>query len=299
MTAPTKSMPRFATWLHRWTNRRKNAESRTTSATSGSQRSLIPPVDPAQAAQVALVTEHYEKYLEDYQATYGPVLQAVRGTDVTEILDQEIDVMELADGMSLLDIGCGLAGPAIHFARSRQVRITGITLGDKVAAEARAAVTKANLADRIEIVQGDFHQLENLVPAHSFDRACFLESLGHAHDRRAVLAGTFHALRPGGLLLIKDWLAIDTSHDEEWNRVRAAIYSQVEKEYHWHMMSEEEIRADLDAAGFEMLRISPVQTKGCGSARVDFDRRVGMDYEKVQAHYTAPHDPYFIVARRP
>lgn len=299
MTTQTKPMPRFATWLRHWTNCLKKAESRTTSAISRPRHSEIATVDPEQAAQVALVTEHYEKYLEDYQATYGPVLQAIRGKDVTEILDQEIDDMELDDGMSLLDIGCGLAGPAIHFARSRQVRITGITLGDKVAAEARAAVTQANLADRIEIVQGDFHQLENLVPANSFDRACFLESLGHAHDRRTVLAGTFHALRPGGLLLIKDWLTIDTSHDEKWSEAQAAMYSQQEKEYHWKMMSEEEIRADLDTAGFEMLRISPVQTKGRGSARVDFDRRVGMVYQKEQAHFTAPHIPHFIVARRP
>jgi ubiquinone/menaquinone biosynthesis C-methylase UbiE len=300
MTAPTKSMPRLAHWLHRWTNRRKKAESRTTSATSGSRHSEIATVDPAQAAQVSLVTEHYEKYLEDYQATYGPVLQSVRGTDVNEILDQEIDAMGLADGMSLLDIGCGFAGPAIHFAQNRQVQVTGITLGEKVAAEANAAVATANLADRIDIIQGDFHHLDQLVSPQSFDRACFLESLGHAHDRRKVLSAAFRALRPGGLLLIKDWLALDFSHDPELSRIQAAIYAKIEAEYHWRMMSESEIRSDLAVTGFEEPGFILVVTTGIGTARVDFDQRVGMLYQSEQPrHIQPPHDPYYIVARRP
>ena len=69
-------------------------------------------------------------------------------------------LLRLTPQASVLDVGCGKAGPAVLLAQEFGCRITGVERAQEFAAAARERVEAADLADRIEIVRHDAAELE-------------------------------------------------------------------------------------------------------------------------------------------
>jgi cyclopropane-fatty-acyl-phospholipid synthase len=100
----------------------------------------------------------------------------------------------------LLDLGCGWGGLAIHAARTRGCRVTGVTISPAQHAEARARVRAAGLADRVAIELVDYRDLRG-----RFDRIVSVEMIEQVgHD---FLPGYFAAcarlLAPDGVMLLQ------------------------------------------------------------------------------------------------
>lgn len=71
----------------------------------------------------------------------------------------------LRPGLSLLDIGCGWGGLALHLARTRGVNVRGITLSQAQLPVARVRAQAQNLAAQAEFVLEDYRETEG-----AFDR---------------------------------------------------------------------------------------------------------------------------------
>ena len=67
--------------------------------------------------------------------------------------------LALADGQSVLDIGCGWGGMAIFLARHFDVKVTGITLSQEQLALARTRAEEAGVADRVSFELVDYRDL--------------------------------------------------------------------------------------------------------------------------------------------
>jgi cyclopropane fatty-acyl-phospholipid synthase-like methyltransferase len=66
----------------------------------------------------------------------------------------------------VLDIGCGCCGPAIYLAKKTGCRITGVDVSVSHSTRGRVAVEKAQLADRIQIINRDIFEIaDSLEPA--------------------------------------------------------------------------------------------------------------------------------------
>ena len=76
--------------------------------------------------------------------------------------------LALSPGQSVLDIGCGWGGMAIHLARAHNVHVTGITLSEEQAALARQRVQAAGVADRVTILLEDYR--DTAAAGRRFDR---------------------------------------------------------------------------------------------------------------------------------
>ncbi len=74
-------------------------------------------------------------------------------------LDLVARKLGLAQGMRLLDVGCGWGSLVIHAAREYGVRAVGVTLSKEQAVFARAAVASLGLADRVEIRVQDYRDV--------------------------------------------------------------------------------------------------------------------------------------------
>ena len=110
-------------------------------------------------------------------------------------------------GASVLDVGCGIGGPALYLAGTLGCTVVGVTLSAQQAARAAQKAAEAGLADRTE-----FHQLDALstgFPDASFDVLWAVESLMHIADRDAFFAEAMRLLRPGGRLAIATWSVRD------------------------------------------------------------------------------------------
>jgi sterol 24-C-methyltransferase len=77
--------------------------------------------------------------------------------------------MELKPGMRVLDVGCGVGGPAREIARFAGVKIVGVNNNDFQVGRARRYTEQAGLSGQVEFVKGDFMTLSQMFGKESFD----------------------------------------------------------------------------------------------------------------------------------
>lgn len=59
-------------------------------------------------------------------------------------------------GMQVLDVGCGVGGPAREIAKFTDAKITGLNINDYQIERARRAAVSEGLGDKLNFVKGDF-----------------------------------------------------------------------------------------------------------------------------------------------
>jgi sarcosine/dimethylglycine N-methyltransferase len=96
----------------------------------------------------------------------------------------------------LLDIGCGIGGPARWIAAKYGCRVTGVDLTEGFCEAARELNNLTGLADRVTILHGSALALP--VPDAAFDRAYSQAALMNVSDKQGVFREAFRVLRPGG-----------------------------------------------------------------------------------------------------
>ena len=64
--------------------------------------------------------------------------------------------MNLQGGMKVLDVGCGVGGPAREIARFADIHVTGININDYQIQRATLAAERAGMSEQLKFVKGDF-----------------------------------------------------------------------------------------------------------------------------------------------
>lgn len=113
-------------------------------------------------------------------------------------LDMVCRKLKLGPGMRLLDVGCGWGALVVHAAQHYGVTVTGITLSEQQATEARRRAERAGVADRVTIEERDYRDVKGTYDA--------IASIGMVeHVGRKELSRYFKTLRsvlaPGGQIL--------------------------------------------------------------------------------------------------
>lgn len=150
------------------------------------------------------VGEFYNEYNEKFLQVYGEVIQAFRTHDVSKLLDYQIEAMGLKPGMRVVDAGCGVCGPAIHFAQKAGVEVHAVTISKEQFEVSQKRIEAAGVADKVKVYNGDYHELRNVLGSDGFDAVYFLESFGHSPYHHKAIDSAWNVLKSGGLLYIKD-----------------------------------------------------------------------------------------------
>jgi sterol 24-C-methyltransferase len=77
--------------------------------------------------------------------------------------------MRLKPGMRVLDVGCGVGGPAREIAQFADVKIVGLNNNDFQIGRARKYTERAGLEGQVTFVKGDFMKLTEQFGEGSFD----------------------------------------------------------------------------------------------------------------------------------
>lgn len=114
------------------------------------------------------------------------------------------DAIDLRPGDRVLDAGCGVGGTSMWLAESRGAEVLGITPVQGQVERATRYAGERQLGDRVTFHRGDYH--DTGFEDGSFDVVWAQESLCHSHDKALFAQETSRVLRPGGRLVIAEYL---------------------------------------------------------------------------------------------
>lgn len=131
-------------------------------------------------------------------------------------MEQICQRLELQAGMSLLEVGTGWGGLALHAARHHGVHVTTTTISREQARYAREQVARAGLTDHITILEKDYRELEG-----QYDRVVSVEMIEAVGAE--FLPGYFRMLgerlKPDGKLLLQAITVPDQRYDHARRQV--------------------------------------------------------------------------------
>jgi len=167
-------------------------------------------------ALMAYAEIRLETYGEDYGQTSW----------VTTAESHEIPkLLKLASQSSVLEIGCGSGGYAVHLAKSIGCRIVGLDINAEGVRNANGLAEQAKVGARAIFQVSDVSQP---LPEQdeTFDAVYSNDVLCHVQNRAQVLANIFRVLKPGGRFLFSDALVVGglVSHEEIATRSSIGMY---------------------------------------------------------------------------
>ena len=155
-----------------------------------------------------------------------------------------VELLRPQPGEHLLDIGCGIGGPARWFAAQCDVQVTGVDLTAEFCAAAEALNRATGLADKVTVKTGSALALP--VPDDEFDRAYSQNVIMNIADKLGFYREAFRALKPGGVLALSNLCrgaAGNFFYPVPWAETAGTSF----------LATPEEMDSDIRAAGFEIV----------------------------------------------
>jgi len=115
--------------------------------------------------------------------------------------------LSLQKGWKVLDVGCGVGGPARNIARLSGSNIVGITINQYQVDRGNLLNAQQGLSELVHLVQGDFMKLP--FEDSSFDAAYQIEATAHAPDKAACYREVYRVLKPGQYFVGYEWCLTD------------------------------------------------------------------------------------------
>lgn len=165
------------------------------------------------------------------------------------------DRVGIRQGEQVLDAGCGVGGSSLWLAQQRGADVIGITPVASQVVQARQFAARRKLATRVRFEQADY--TDTFLPRASFDVVWALESLCHAQDKAAFYREAKRLLRPGGRLVIAEYMRLARPLDIAGERL---LHKWLDGWAIPDLDTSDEHRCSMSAAGFVNIQIDDVTT---------------------------------------
>ncbi|HET6909736.1 MAG TPA: methyltransferase domain-containing protein [Mycobacteriales bacterium] len=154
--------------------------------TTYTETDVVAAIERLSGQPLTALTPHQRDQLDQFHAG-GP-----------EAVQRILPDLRLAPGMTVLDVGSGLGGPARQVAATTGCNVLGIDIAPAYVQAARALTDAAGLADRVRFLCTD---LAALGPV-TFDAAYTMHVQMNVADKRSFFAEIARRLRPGARLAV-------------------------------------------------------------------------------------------------
>jgi sterol 24-C-methyltransferase len=159
-------------------------------------------------------------------------------------------MMGVKENMKVLDVGCGVGGPALEIVKFSGANVVGINNNDYQIQRATRYAQQQGLSHKLSFTKGDFMQMH--FPDNTFDAIYAIEATVHAPNLEGVYREIFRVLKPGGIFGVYEWLMTDQydGNNPEHIKIRLGIE---QGDGISNMVPVSEGLTAFKAAGFELL----------------------------------------------
>jgi len=176
-------------------------------------------------------------------------------------------------GKRILDIGCGIGGPAMDMVRLHDAEVVGIDLEKPLIDRANAAAAKHGLQDRCTfecVVPGELP-----FPDGSFDIVVSSGAITQTEGKASMFGECYRVLRPGGYVSCYEWMKSERDYSEDmlyWFKVEGLTYA---------LETLENYGERLRDAGFDDVEITDASSWYQAEARREYELIRGDLYERM------------------
>jgi len=178
-------------------------------------------------------------------------------------------------GEVVLDVGCGVGGPAREIATFTDANVVGLNNNDyqyhtppaedngpelmSRIERATCYTAKRGLSANVTFVKGDFMKMP--FADNAFDRIYSIEATCHAPSLKGVYSEIFRVLKPGGTYATYEWL-LDDSYDPNNPRHKQISYDIEAGDGIPAMVKKEVARKAFADVGFEIIHDDDLADRG-------------------------------------
>jgi phosphoethanolamine N-methyltransferase len=166
--------------------------------------------------------EYHDNMVTMLELIWGEGYMAPGGQDNVARLLKDTE----PDGKRILDIGCGIGGPAMDMARLHGANVVGIDLEAPLIERAIAAASASGLEDRCEFQQVTAGPLP--FADSSFDIVVSSGAITQTPDKASIFDEIFRVLQPAGHVSCYEWMTsgIEQSDDMRyWLELEGLTYA--------------------------------------------------------------------------
>ncbi|KAF1957087.1 S-adenosyl-L-methionine-dependent methyltransferase [Byssothecium circinans] len=205
-----------------------------------------------------LVNDYYDAATDLYLESWGQsfhMCRYPRGPENKEKATARHEhylahMMSLRPGMRVLDVGCGVGGPAKELAVFAGCYIEGLNNNGYQVQKATELAKAEGMENMVHFVKGDFMDIP--FAEGEFDAAYAIEATVHAPSLEDVYSQIYRVLKPGAVFGVFEWVLTDNfiPSDPSHEAIRSAIERGAGIP---SLQTKAAARAAMQNAGFELL----------------------------------------------
>ncbi len=159
--------------------------------------------------------------------------------------------LELSEGMTVVDVGCGIGGPMRRVVREANVRVVGVNSSEIQLDKAKSLNAEAGIDHMVDYLACSFMNMDAIAD-DTFDRGYAIESTCHAPDKAGAFAEIYRVLKPGALFWGQEMCMTD-KFDPNDNLHRAVKQDLMHGIALKEIATMGEVNRDLETAGFQVI----------------------------------------------
>lgn len=145
----------------------------------------------------------------NYSAVGVAVMERMYSADYLSIggtasTDELADRAQISASSRVLDVGCGVGGPALHLAERHGCRVTGLDLVETSIDQAIERAADRGLSSLVDFRVGDAADMP--FGDGDFTTVWGQDAWCHVPNKDALIAECARVLEPGGVIAFTDWL---------------------------------------------------------------------------------------------